>query len=488
MNFKEHISKEPIFEVIARSATELGVEAYVIGGYVRDLILNRPNKDIDVVCLGSGIALAEKVATHLGNHVHVSFFKNFGTAQIRFDDLELEFVGARKESYRYESRKPLVEDGTLEDDQNRRDFTINALGISLNMNDFGQLIDPFDGVADIQKKIIRTPLSPEITFSDDPLRMMRAIRFASQLGFDIEGSTFDAITAMKDRISIVSQERITEELNKIVLSKTPSYGFKLLFYTGLLQIIFPEFCELQGVETQDGKGHKDNFYHTLQVLDNVAVRSNDLWLRWAAILHDIAKPATKRFHPKAGWTFHGHEELGSKMTPGIFRKLKLPLDAKMKMVKNLVRLHLRPIALAKEGVSDSALRRLLFEAGDDIEYLMILCRADITSKDMNKVKRYLSNFDKVEEMLIELEAKDKLRNFQPVITGEIIMEVFGLSPSREVGEIKIAIREAILEGTIPNDFDTAYDFMIAEGAKLNFKPVKTKEEIKTFSDSLEPKS
>lgn len=487
-NFKEHISKEPIFELIARSATELGVEAYVIGGYVRDLILGRPNKDIDVVCLGSGIGLAEKVAHKLGDNVHVSFFKNFGTAQIRFNDLELEFVGARKESYRYESRKPLVEDGTLEDDQNRRDFTINALGISLNIKDFGQLIDPFDGVADIHKKIIRTPLSPEITFSDDPLRMMRAIRFASQLGFDIEGTTFDAITAMKDRISIVSQERITEELNKIVLSKTPSYGFKLLFYTGLLQIIFPEFCELQGVETHDGKGHKDNFYHTLQVLDNVAVKSNDLWLRWAAILHDIAKPATKRFNNKVGWTFHGHEELGAKMTPGIFRKLKLPLDAKMKMVKNLVRLHLRPIALAKDGVSDSALRRLLFEAGDDIEYLMILCRADITSKDMSKVKRYLGNFDKVEEMLIELEAKDKLRNFQPVITGEIIMEVFDLKPSREVGDIKVAIREAILEGIIPNDFDTAYDYMIAKGEKMNFKPVKTKEEIKVFADSQEPKS
>lgn len=479
MNFKEHISKEPIFEVIAQSATELGLEAYVIGGYVRDLILNRPNKDIDVVCLGSGIGLAERVASKLGDHVYVNYFKNFGTAQIKLNDLEVEFVGARKESYSPDSRKPAVENGTLEDDQNRRDFTINALGISLNKKDFGQLIDPFDGIEDIQKKIIRTPLDPEITFSDDPLRMMRAIRFASQLGFDIEGSTFDAISAMKDRISIVSQERITDELNKIVLSQTPSYGFKLLYYTGLLQLIFPEFCELQGVETQDGKGHKDNFYHTLQVLDNVAVRSNDLWLRWAAILHDIAKPATKRFNNKVGWTFHGHEELGSKMTPGIFRKLKLPLDAKMKMVKKLVRLHLRPIALAKEGVSDSALRRLLFEAGDDIEALMILCRADITSKDPNRVRRYLGNFDRVEEMLIELEAKDKLRNFQPVITGEIIMEVFALKPSREVGLIKLALREAVLEGTVSNDFDSAYNFMIAEGEKLNLRPVKNKEEIRT---------
>lgn len=484
MNFKEHISKEPIFEVIAQSATELGLEAYVIGGYVRDLILNRPNKDIDVVCLGSGIGLAERVASKLGDHVYVNYFKNFGTAQIKLNDLEVEFVGARKESYSVDSRKPAVENGSLEDDQNRRDFTINALGISLSVKDFGQLIDPFDGVEDIRKKIIRTPLNPEITFSDDPLRMMRAIRFASQLGFDIEGSTFDAISAMKDRISIVSQERITDELNKIVLSQTPSYGFKLLYYTGLLQLIFPEFCELQGVETQDGKGHKDNFYHTLQVLDNVAVRSNDLWLRWAAILHDIAKPATKRFNNKVGWTFHGHEELGSKMTPGIFRKLKLPLDAKMKMVKKLVRLHLRPIALAKEGVSDSALRRLLFEAGDDIEALMILCRADITSKDPNRVRRYLGNFDKVEEMLIELEAKDKLRNFQPVITGEIIMEVFDLKPSREVGLIKLALREAVLEGTVSNDFDSAYDFMIAEGEKLNLRPVKNKEEIRANLETI----
>jgi len=488
MNFKENIQDQPIFQVIARSAAELGVDTYIIGGYVRDLILGRPNKDIDVVCLGSGIALAEKVADNLGDKVFVSFFKNFGTAQVKFEDLEIEFVGARRESYRHDSRKPLVEDGTLEDDQNRRDFTINALGISLNINNFGQLIDPFNGVEDIRKKIIRTPLEPEITFSDDPLRMMRAIRFASQLGFDIDASTFDAIAAMKDRIGIVSQERITDELNKIILSPTPSYGFKLLYYTGLLQIIFPEFCELQGVETMDGKGHKDNFYHTLQVLDNVSVRSNDLWLRWAAILHDIAKPATKRFHPKVGWSFHGHEELGGKMTPVIFRKLKLPLDGKMRMVKKLVRLHLRPIALAKDGVTDSALRRLLFEAGEDLEYLMLLCRADITSKDPNRVRRYLGNFDKVEEMLIELEEKDKLRNFQPVITGEIVMEAFDLKPSREVGAIKIALREAILEGTIPNEFDAAYDLMLKEGEKLNLKPVKTKSDIQITLQTLEPKS
>jgi poly(A) polymerase len=487
LNFKENLQNEPIFELIARSAAEINVDAYVIGGYVRDLILNRPNKDIDVVCVGSGIELAEKVAKNLekidGNsNVYVSFFKNFGTAQIKSGDIEIEFVGARRESYRHDSRKPLVEDGTLEDDQNRRDFTINAMGISLNKSNgqhyaFGELIDPFGGVEDIKRKLIRTPLEPEITFSDDPLRMMRAVRFASQLGFDIDGKTFDAIAAMKDRISIVSQERITDELNKIVLSKVPSYGFKLLYYTGLLQIIFPEFCELQGVETQDGKGHKDNFYHTLQVLDNVALRSDDLWLRWAAILHDIAKPATKRFHPKVGWSFHGHEEMGGKMTPVIFRKLKLPLDGKMRMVKKLVRLHLRPIALAKESITDSALRRLLFEAGEDLEYLMILCRADITSKDQTKVRKYLANFDKVEEMLIELEEKDKLRNFQPVITGEMIMEVFDLKPSKEVGMIKLALREAVLEGIIPNEFEQSFDFVVKEGEKLNLKPVKSKEEI-----------
>ncbi len=482
LNFRESLQKDPIFEVIANAASELEIDAYVIGGYVRDLFLDRPNKDIDVVCLGSGIALAEKVASKLGDNVYVSFFKNFGTAQIKSGDIEIEFVGARKESYRYDSRKPLVEDGSLEDDQNRRDFTINALGISLNKENFGQLIDPFGGVEDIKRKIIRTPLNPEITFSDDPLRMMRAVRFASQLGFDIDGPTFDAISSMKDRIGIVSQERITDELNKIVLSKTPSYGFKLLFYTGLLQIIFPEFCELQGVETHDGKGHKDNFYHTLQVLDNVAIKSSDLWLRWAAILHDIAKPATKRFHPKIGWSFHGHEELGAKMTPNIFRKLKLPLDGKMRMVKKLVRLHLRPIALAKEGISDSALRRLLFEAGEDLEALMILCRADITSKDSNKVRKYLANFDKVEEMLVELEEKDKLRNFQPVITGEIIMEVFDLKPSREVGTIKLALREAVLEGIIPNEFGPSFEFILNEGAKLNLKPVKTKEDVRYLTE------
>ena len=476
MNFTDPFQKT-IIETLAQAAQKNNVESYLIGGFVRDSIIGRPNKDIDVVCVGSGIDLAMQVAPLLGKDVHVSYFKNFGTAQIRWNGIEIEFVGARKESYRSESRKPIVEDGTLEDDQNRRDFTINALGISLNKANFGAMIDPFDGQGDIQKKLIRTPLDPAITFSDDPLRMMRAIRFASQLGFDIDGATFQAITEMKDRISIVSQERITDELNKIILSKTPSYGFKLLHNSGLLTLILPELVKLQGVETQDGKGHKDNFYHTLQVLDNAALKSDDLWLRWAAILHDIAKPATKRFSQKVGWTFHGHEEMGARWVKGIFRKMKLPLDAKMRSVENLVRLHLRPIALAKEGVTDSALRRLLVDAGEDIEHLMLLCRADITSKDPNRVRKYLKNFDKVEELLIELEEKDKLRNFQPVITGEIIIETFGLPPSREVGVIKAALREAILEGIIPNELEIGFEFMLQEARKMGFEPIKTLKEI-----------
>ncbi|MCU0323912.1 MAG: CCA tRNA nucleotidyltransferase [Spirosomaceae bacterium] len=487
MNFKEILNKESIFRVLSDSAGELGLESYVIGGYVRDLILERPNKDIDVVCIGSGIALAEKVSEKLGKNIHVNVFKNFGTAQIRYNDLEIEFVGARKESYRRESRKPIVEDGTLEDDQNRRDFTINAMGISLSANNFGELIDPFDGLGDLKRKLIRTPLDPSITFSDDPLRMMRAIRFASQLGFDIDGAAFDAISQMKDRIGIVSQERVIDELNKIVLSPTPSYGFKLLFHAGLLKVIFPEFCELQGTETMEGRGHKDNFYHTLQVLDNVAVKSKDLWLRWAAIMHDIAKPATKRYHPKVGWTFHGHEELGARWVPNLFRKLKLPLNENMRMVQKLVRLHLRPIALAKNGVTDSALRRLIVEAGEDLQSLLVLCRADITSKDPNKVRKYLANYDKVEELLIEVEERDKLRAFQPVISGEIIMATFDIPPSREVGNIKLAVREAILECIVPNEFEPAYQFMLEEGAKLNLKPVKmiTFEEFESKFSSQE---
>lgn len=466
MNFKEQLTHYPILEIVAKAAKELNVEAYIIGGFVRDLILKRNSKDIDIVSIGSGIELAELVASQLGSDVFVSIYKNFGTAQIRQGDLEIEFVGARKESYRAESRKPAVEDGTLSDDQNRRDFTINAMGISLDKNTFGDLIDPFDGIRDLKKKIIRTPLEPEITFSDDPLRMMRAIRFASQLNFDIEPDTFDAIVKMKDRIEIVSMERISDELNKIILSPVPSYGFKLLFHAGILAIIFPEMIELQGVENIEGKGHKDNFYHTLQVLDNVSQVTNDLWLRWAAILHDIAKPATKKFDRKVGWSFHNHEEVGARMVPVIFRRMKLPLNEKMRFVKKLVRLHLRPIVLSKEEITDSAMRRLLVEAGEDIEALMKLCRADITSKNPDKVKRFLHNFDLVEQKLKDLEERDKLRNFQPVITGEMIMETFGLKPAREVGLIKEIVREAILEGIIPNEYEPAHAYMVKEGEKM----------------------
>ena len=466
MNLQDKINTFPIFEKIAEAARQEGVQAYVIGGFVRDLLLKRVSKDIDIVCVGSGIALAERLARSLGPDSHVAIYKNFGTAQVKSCDLEIEFVGARKESYRAESRKPIVEDGTLEDDQNRRDFTINALGISLNEADYGELIDPFDGVRDLRMRMLRTPLEPSITFSDDPLRMMRAIRFASQLNFDIEPDTYEAIGRMKDRIEIVSMERIADELNKIILSKVPSYGFKLLYQSGLLERIFPEMIALHGVEIIEGRGHKDNFYHTLQVLDNLSGYSDDLWLRWAAILHDIAKPATKRFDKKAGWTFHNHEEVGARMVPTIFRRMKLPLNEKMRFVKKLVRLHLRPIVLSREEITDSAMRRLLVEAGDDLEALMKLCRADITSKNPEKVKKYLRNFDIVEQRLIELEEKDKLRNFQPIITGELIMQTFNLKPSREVGLIKESIREAILEGIIPNEYDPAYAFMVEEGKKI----------------------
>ncbi|CCH52264.1 polynucleotide adenylyltransferase/metal dependent phosphohydrolase [Fibrisoma limi BUZ 3] len=486
MNFSDTLHKNSVFDIIARQADALGVQAYVIGGFVRDLVLKRPSSDIDVVCLGSGIALAEAVGKVLQTNVAV--FANFGTAMLRTHqdgmDWEVEFVGARKESYRSDSRKPIVEDGTLEDDQNRRDFTINAMGISLNHTGgpgFGELIDPFDGLKDIKRKIIRTPLNPDITFSDDPLRMMRAIRFASQLGFDIEPDTFDAIVRMNERITIVSRERITDELNKIILSPTPSYGFKLLYHAGLLDRIFPELVALKGVETIEGKGHKDNFYHTLQVLDNVANRKRstadtnpdqELWLRWAALLHDIAKPATKRFDAKVGWTFHGHEDLGARWVPGIFRTMKLPLNEHMRYVQKLVRLHLRPIALVKEQITDSALRRLLVEAGDDLEGLMNLCRADITSKNYEKVQKHLRNFDKVEQKLHDLEERDKLRNFQPVITGELIMETFGLPPSKEVGVLKSIVREAILDGIVANTLDAAYPFLLEEGRKHGLTPVK----------------
>ncbi len=472
MDFADIIHQHPVLPLLAQAAKEKNYKSYVIGGFVRDLLLKRPSKDIDVVCLGSGIALAEHVAKLVGKAGEVTTFKNFGTAMLKIGDWEVEFVGARKESYRQESRKPIVEDGTLEDDQNRRDFTINALAISLNANDLGTLIDPFGGLQHLKKKTIKTPLNPDITFSDDPLRMMRAIRFATQLNFDIEPDTFEAILRNKERLQIVSQERITDELNKIIMAKTPSYGFKMLFTSGLLHLFFPEMCNLYGVDTIDGKSHKDNFYHTLKVLDNLTAYSDDLWLRWGAILHDIAKPATKKFHPKFGWTFHGHEDRGEKMVAPIFRRLKLPMNEKMKFVEKMVKLHLRPIALIKETVTDSALRRLLFDTGDDIDALMKLVRADITSKDDIKVKKYLENYTRVEAKLKEVEERDHIRNFQPIITGELIMETFGLAPTREVGVIKLQVREAILDGIIRNELPEAYDYMLEKGKELGLQVVE----------------
>lgn len=466
-------AENPFLAKLAQIIQEIGTEAYLIGGFVRDLLLGRTGKDIDIVCVGSGVEFALKVAQKLDENISVTTYHTFGTAMFRYNEWILEFVGARKESYNRHSRKPVVEDGTLQDDQNRRDFTINALAISLNKQNFAMLIDPFGGVEHLRKKIIQTPLNPDITFSDDPLRMIRAIRFASKLTFDIAPETFEAIIRNKERIQIVSQERITDELNKIILSDKPSYGFKLLFHSGLLHYIFPEMVELQGVEAVGDKRHKDNFYHTLQVLDNLSEKTKDLWLRWAAILHDIAKPVTKRFDEKVGWTFHGHEEKGAKMVPHIFRKLKLPMGENMRFVQKLVRLHLRPIALVKDNITDSALRRLLFEAGNDLEALMLLCRADITSKDHQKVKKYLANFDKVEQRLKEIEEKDRLRNFQPVITGELIMETFDLKPCPEVGLIKTEIREAILEGEIPNSLPQAFEFMLRVAKKYGLKPLKT---------------
>lgn len=455
---------------VAAMAKELNQPAYVVGGFVRDLLLDRPVTDIDFVTVGSGITLAKRVAKALGG-LPVQVFKRFGTAMIKTEDYELEFVGARKESYRHDSRKPTVEDGSLQDDQNRRDFTINAMAISLNAKDAGQLVDPFSGVTDLENGLLRTPLDPDKTYSDDPLRMMRAVRFASQLGFRIEKESYRAIARNAPRLEIISQERITTELNKIILSPTPSLGFKLLESTDLLGRFFSEMTDLKGVEKRNGKAHKDNFYHTLEVLDNLSVHSDDLWLRWAAILHDIAKPATKRFDPKSGWTFHGHEDRGARMVPKIFRRLKLPSDHKMRYVQKLVFLHLRPIALTKEEISDSAVRRLLFEAGDDIDDLMILCRADITSKNEAKVKRYLKNYDLLLEKLKEVEAKDHVRNWQPPITGEIIMKTFGIAPGREIGIIKNSLKEAMLEGDIENTYEAAFEEMLSIGATLGLTPV-----------------
>jgi len=483
-----------ILKKVARAAEELGVEAWLVGGFVRDKILNRSTKDADIVCVGDGIELATTVAKHFSPEPAVSYFKNFGTAHIKVNlqnasdlsqgsppagggDLkgafDIEFVGARKESYRFDSRKPAVEPGSIEDDQKRRDFTINAMAISLNKKDYGRLIDPFNGLTDIEAKIVRTPLDPAQTFSDDPLRMMRAIRFATQLNFTIEKKTLRAIQENADRIKIISQERITDELNKIVLSAKPSIGFDLLFKTGLLHIIFPQMVELAGAEYKDGHGHKDNFYHTLQVLDNLAVTSDDLWLRWAAILHDIAKPMTKRFEEGHGWTFHGHEVAGGKMVPKIFANLKLPLNDKMRFVRKLVELHLRPISLTKENITDSAIRRLLFDAGEDFDALMLLCSADITSKNKQKVKRYFENFQLVRKRCKEVEEKDHIRNWQPPITGEQIMEMFGLSPSRPVGILKNALKDAILDGMISNSYEAAYSFLIEKASEMDLEIKKS---------------
>ena len=470
MNYKSSLEHK-VFKAIAKVANSNNERAFVIGGFVRDLILGRPCKDIDVVTEGSGIKLAKAAAKELGVK-QVSVFKNFGTAMFRCGDLEVEFVGARKESYSKGSRKPIVEDGTLEDDQNRRDFTINAMALSLNKSNYGELVDPFNGLRDLDLGIIRTPLDPDVTYSDDPLRMMRAIRFATQLDFAIENESLNAIKRNAERLDIISMERVHTELNKIILADKPSIGFKLLLKTKLLERFFPEMVALKGVEKRNGITHKDNFYHTLEVLENVCVKSDNLWLRWAAILHDIAKPPTKRFHPKHGWTFHGHEDRGARMVPGIFKRLKLPLDAKMKYVQKLVLLHLRPIALTKDIVTDSAIRRLLYEAGDDIDDLMILCRADITSKNEAKVAKYLKNYDIVVKKLQEVEANDQIRNFQPPVTGDMIMKEFGIPPSRPIGDIKKAIKEAILEGDIKNDKDEAFKLMLKLGNEMGLTRVK----------------
>lgn len=461
--------QDDIFKLVSEKADAKAQECYVIGGYVRDCLLKRVSKDIDIVVVGSGIELASAVANELGSGSSLAVFKNYGTAQVKFQDIEVEFVGARKESYQSDSRNPIVENGSLEDDQKRRDFTINALAICLNKNRFGELIDPFNGLVDLKNKIIRTPLDPSITFSDDPLRMMRAIRFAAQLDFYIEEKTFDAIAANKERIKIISKERIVDELNKMLLSKRPSIGFELLDQSGLLQLILPELSALKGVENKDGKGHKEIFKHTLAVVDNLAAHSDDLWLRWAAVFHDIAKPQTKQYDKKTGWTFHNHNFIGEKMIPGIFRRMKFPMNEKMKFVQKMVSLHMRPIALSEDEITDSAVRRLLFEAGNDIEKLMMLCEADITSKNPEKVKKYLSNFKLVRQKLKDIEEKDRVRNFQPPISGEMIMQTFNLQPCAQVGELKMAIKEAILDGVIPNEYEAAYGFMLEKAKEMGIR-------------------
>ena len=468
---QEHL-QDKIFKLISETADEMGLEAYVIGGFVRDIFLHRPSKDIDIVVIGSGIALAERMAEKLGKKAKFSVFKTYGTAQLKTREWEVEFVGARKESYSHDSRNPVVEDGTLEDDQNRRDFTINALALCLNKDRFGELVDPFNGLEDLKNFVIRTPLNPDITFSDDPLRMMRGIRFASQLRFFLEERTFDAIARNKDRIKIITKERIADELNKIILSPKPSVGFILLEKTGLLQLIFPELLALKGAETKDGVGHKDNFYHTLAVLDELAATTDNLWLRWSALLHDIGKPRTKKFDPKLGWTFHNHNYIGEKMIPEIFRKMKLPTNEKMKYVQKMVGLHMRPIVLSEDEVSDSAVRRLLFEAGNDIEDLMLLCNADITSKNPEKVRRFRQNFQLVSQKLKDIEEKDRVRNFQPPIDGKEIMETFNLPASNIVGDIKMKIKDAILDGIIPNEYDAAKEYMLKIGTEMGINAGK----------------